>query len=134
MNEELLFKLLIIAILWFIAGLLTGEQETILMKYAKTWISGDWWNKNLWKYENPIWQWIMKVPLSFMKDGFHFCKSAALILKASSIPVALGLIYWQGIILVIGLYIVNGTAFNISFHDWITKFLRKFGFRGDWGV
>lgn len=77
---------------------------------------------------------MFRVPLSFMKDGFHFCKSAAIVLELSSIPVALGLIWWQGIILVVSLYLVNGTAFNISFHDWVTKFLRRFGFKGDWKI
>ena len=108
---------IIISILWFLAGVLQAEQETIIKKYAKTWISGDWWNNNNWKYDNPFWQFMFRYPLSFMKDGEHFTKSLALILLAISVSIILFVVWWQVVLCVIALYVIAGIGFNVSFHD-----------------
>jgi len=72
-----------------------------------------WYNGNKWQYSNPIIQFLMRYPFAFLKSGFHFVKSLAIVLFI------IGLYFvqiqsWEVHLLIN--YIVFSIGFNIRMH------------------
>lgn len=101
-------QIAVIGILLVIAALLDSERDTIQYNVGKAWKLGPWWTERnyLLKRSSGVWKWLLKYPLSFMIDGWHFCKSMSLILL-------LGI---TGSLLVICVgYSVYGIVFNLGY-------------------
>jgi len=101
-------EILVIGLLLIVAALLDSERDTIQYNVGKAWKLGPWWVERnyLLKRSSGVWKWLLKYPLSFMIDGWHFCKSVSLILL-------LGL---SGSLLVVLVgYIVYGIVFNLGY-------------------
>lgn len=71
-----------------------------------------WYASNQWKYENKLVQWLMRYPLSFMKDGFHFTKSLSFVLLICGLSY-LSLPLWA---LILVAYTLYGVGFNGGYH------------------
>lgn len=105
-------------VLILISGFLSGESENILMyQFNPRWRkplfpNWEWYVSNNWKYDNAIVQWLMRYPLSFLKDGYHFTKSLGIVLFIIGISL-LGLPIWINVL--VG-YIILGIGFNIGYH------------------
>jgi len=101
-------EILFIGILLIVAALLDSERDTIQYKPQMALKLGPWWVERnyLLKRSSGVWRWMLKYPLSFMIDGWHFCKSVSLILL-------LGLSGdWSA---VVGGYVVYGLIFNLGY-------------------
>lgn len=111
-------ELIISSILILIAGFLSGESENILMyQYNKNWRkplfpNWSWYINNNWQYNGVIIQWLMRYPLSFMKDGFHFTKSLGIVIFIIGISL-LGMPIYINVLLA---YIILGIGFNLGYH------------------
>lgn len=89
-------------ILLFLAGLFTGEQETIKRKHLITWfplsIEGEnhwfilWWNSSAKEYQNKFYNKLTHGVLSILRDGWHFCKSVSIVLVSMAIAMNLDLV------------------------------------------
>jgi hypothetical protein len=115
---------LISGLIYILAGIVAGETEQIMNDLGGfgirngTWFPNwDWWNCNNWKYKNPIIQWLMRYPLSFLKDGYHFTGSAYRVLIIIATAVLFGADFTYTIYAVLFGYILFGTAFNYSYHN-----------------
>jgi hypothetical protein len=101
-----------------ISGFLNGESENILMyQFNSNWRkplfpNWEWYVSNHWKYDNAIIRWLMRYPLSFLKDGFHFTKSFGIVLFIAGISL-LGLPIVYNVLIA---YIILGIGFNIGYH------------------
>jgi len=113
-------------VLVILSGVLFGERNTIQTIPHKSWFGTDkmktkfpklskWWISNNWYYDNKYIQWLMRYPLSFCKDGIHLMEASSLTLLFTTISININFInvYLQIVIL----YVIFGTAFNISYHD-----------------
>ncbi|OIO19433.1 MAG: hypothetical protein AUJ54_06595 [Ignavibacteria bacterium CG1_02_37_35] len=117
---------IICILLLTIAGLFKGEHESIVHnKYGgkhKLWLNSDWWSGNNWYYKNGFVQWLMRYPLSMLKDGYHFTAFVVEILL-----IAVPLVYIINgdklsdspsiSLIVIIIYVMFGFWANISYHD-----------------
>lgn len=81
-----------------------------------------WWTSNNWYYEDIVIQWLMKVPLSFLKDGLHLTFSASVVFTIIGSLLLHNLINIYLLVLLI--YTVFGLAFNNSYHDTLTKLFK----------
>lgn len=101
-----------------LAGFLNGESENILMyQHNKKWkpepmFKWKWYRGNYWKYDNVFVQWLMRYPLSFLKDGFHFLKSLSLVL----LTVGVVLLQLDLFYSVLFAYVLFGIGFNFGYH------------------
>ena len=118
---------LVIAFWLFVfSALFTAEQERILG--GKPLFRNKWWARNNWYWSNKYMQWIMRYPLSFLKDGWHFCKTSAIVTHTFGVIFAtvgtLNLVYGYSIVievefiytLTLTIYIVSGIFFSYLYH------------------
>lgn len=54
----------------FAIFLLLDEQGDRILSGKKTWFNSIWWRANMWDKRH----WIIKNVLTFLLDGWHFCK------------------------------------------------------------
>jgi hypothetical protein len=93
-----------------LVGTLLSETETIYRKHRKTWFPNwEWWNARSKVYDNKIVHWLMLYPLSFLRDGFHFTKSLAIVLLLIAI-------FQTDIVNIVIGYTTMGIFFNL-FYD-----------------
>ncbi len=119
-----IFRIISAAMIYIIAGLIAGETEQIMNDLGKfglhkgTWFPNwKWWNSNNWKYENPLVQWLMRYPLSFLKDGYHFTGSTYRVLLIVATAALFRASIEQIIYAALFGYIFFGIAFNFSYHN-----------------
>lgn len=123
MTEQLIFQMVIASILVCIGGVFHGEKETIMnnqtgigLKKSSWFPNWNWWNNNNWHYNNIIIQWLMRYPLSFMKDGYHFTGTVGSIFLYAGVAIAAGASPIEIVYIIIGAYIAQGIGFNFSYH------------------
>lgn len=103
-------KKIFIVLLIVIAGIFSGEVDTILFTNNRAWFNTEWWTKLLW--QQPFY---IKYFLPFAIDGFHFTKFMFLLSMFSAISLAMndkvkGFLIW---FVVLGL--VYSVVFNLSY-------------------
>lgn len=107
-------------ILLFLAGLFTGEQETIKRRHFKTWfpmnIEGPnhwfvvWWNASAKEYQNTFYNKLTHGVLSILRDGWHFCKSMSIVFVSIAIAMNLDLVN----LITTGLFSIDQISWLIS--------------------
>lgn len=113
------------AVMVFLGGVVMGEHEQILNEQLEfgvrngTWFPyWKWWNSNNWRYENRTVDWLMRYPFSFLKDGYHFTGTAGILLVFGGTAIYSGAAFWDAAVIAAAGYVVFGTGFNVSYHDW----------------
>jgi hypothetical protein len=107
-----------------LSALFDSEKDTIQYKPFMTIFKFKWWTEQNYLIRkilaSKLPDWLVKVlyylfryPLSFMINGWHFCKSTSLIFLF--LPVAIFNPYFEWYYLLIAIYIFYGIAFNISY-------------------
>lgn len=107
-------------LLLIIAAFLQAESEFV--RY-RPWMSlfprAPWWVENNWDYsgKGKVVDWLMRYPLSFVKDGFHLTKSLSLVALFTAITLGMAItdIIWLNVVI---LYAIHGVAFNFWYHKW----------------
>ena len=61
-------------VLVFVSAVFNSQMDTIQFRPRDAWFGG-WWITNNWQTKN----WFLKVPFSFLNDGWHFCKMIRII-------------------------------------------------------
>lgn len=81
-----------------------------LIKF-KAYPKGDWWlAKGKYSYDKRTW--LLKVPFSFLSDGWHLFET----IKVLSLCIAIVLFYGWAWWVVIFLYVVHGIIFEIIYN------------------
>lgn len=105
--------ILLSIISFIISAIFNAEMDVISFKPDKAWFKGWWVNKD---YKFSFW---LKVPFSFLENGWHFCKGVVvftfLVPFSALICVHHDLGYWHLIIINIVLYAIHGIIFEIIY-------------------
>ena len=111
----------IIVGLIFIAFL---QAESEFIKYRPSqclFPMAPWYIENIWDYtsKGKVIDWLMRYPLSFAKDGFHFIKSTQVVITILLLLTINQAMIFNFLILdLIVYYIIYGIAFNVWYHKW----------------
>lgn len=104
----------IILISLFISSLFGSQMDTINFKPQNAWIKSYWWTNKDYKFS--FW---LKVPFSFLQNGWHFCKMIMTIFFLFPIAIYLTVIFdinfWYSIPLDTLLYALYGIVFEIFY-------------------
>lgn len=118
-------ELIIVSVLSIIlSAVFDSERDTIEYKPFKAWFPWEWWLTSnylirmILKSDLPDWMvkilyYLFKYPLSFMINGWHFCKSLSLVFLF--LPMAIFNPYFDWWYMLIAIYIAYGTIFNLSY-------------------
>lgn len=98
-----------IVITYCLSELFDSQMDTIKFRPNKAWFRSNWYLRNNWQTKN----WFLKVPLSFLNDGWHFIK----MLRLVTIDIITAILLQQYlhtniVLLVLALYIVHGCIFE----------------------
>ncbi len=99
----------LIFLTYILSELFDSQMDTIKFRPLQAWLQSEWYLRNNWGTKN----WLLKVPFSFLNDGWHFIKG----LRIVTINIIAALLLRQYlhinfILLVLGLYIVHGIIFE----------------------
>jgi len=61
----------ILSISFILTFIFNSQMDKIKFEPTGAWFKSSWWLSNNWQTKN----WLLKVPFSFLLDGWHFCKS-----------------------------------------------------------
>lgn len=120
-------EILLLLLILTLAAVLQAESE--LIKY-RTWECffplAPWYIENIWDYtsKGKVVDWLMRYPLSFLKDGFHATKSLSIILLMVAVSLSIPM-FTNVFANVIFLYVIYGTAFNFRYHKWYQLIFKK---------
>ncbi len=98
-------------VLVLVSAVFNSQMDTIQFRQKDAWF-GSWWVANNWQTKS----WLLKVPFSFLNDGWHFCKMIRII----SLFVLLGF-YLQGLtglpfyLITLLLYVFHGGVWEFCY-------------------
>ena len=99
----------LIFLTYLLSELFDSQMDTIKFEPQNAWLKTNWYLRNNWQTKN----WLLKVPLSFLNDGWHFIKG----LRIATIDIITAILVQQYlhinfVLIVVGLYAIHGIIFQ----------------------
>ncbi len=104
----------LILLVYVLSELFDSQMDTIKFEPQNAWFQNKWYLKADMKItKSKIINWVMKVPLSFLCNGWHFLKG----LRIITIDIITAILIQQDIhinfiLIVLGLYVVHGIVWQ----------------------
>ena len=91
MEKELPMMVIIIS-LFIVSGIFKSQQDTIMFNPEHAWSQSYWWLNKDYQFG-----FLLKVPFSFLMNGWHFCDTVRTFSLLLAIALLLG-VWWYSII------------------------------------